>query len=87
MKITASCILPAQGAILWIKKLTLRLQREFLGLPRIGAWRGCFPRSSAHVYPPQVVVVTLQPIWGTAVRYEVHTNRDVGRCVALGWAR
>jgi hypothetical protein len=41
-------------------------------------------RGSAHVYPPQLVVVTLQPIWNTAVTYKAHTNRDVGRCVALG---
>jgi hypothetical protein len=40
--------------------------------------------SSAHGYPPQVVVVTLRPIWSTAVRYKDHTNRDVGRCFALG---
>ncbi len=41
-------------------------------------------RGSAHVYPPQVVVVTLRPIRSTVVRYKAHTNCDVGRCVVLG---
>src|SRR5882757_3644098 len=40
---------------------------------RIGAWRGSL-RGSAHVYPPQVVVVTLRPIWSTVVRYKAHTT-------------